>query len=455
MGRVKDLWVSEVPVKDAAGKIVRDDNGRVVTTKKKTAKHPDNGGNPDAKRWQAVWEDPDGNEKTKVFAKKTDAAAYWKKMEGDADRGEYIDPDAGKEKFGPLSRKSLRLKGKIGGRTRDIYETTLRLHVDPAFAHRSVRSIKPSEVAEWLQGPLIAPYGISVQETAFHLVSGTFALAVADKLRRDNPAQSDIVPVPQAEDREPREVWETPVVWQVIEGHRPRYRALAVCEAGLGLREGCAYGLAVDDLDFEAMKVSVRRQVARHGGGLVFKLPKGGKERTVPLSRGVKAELEASIEKFPPARVTLPWLNEDGTTGDPVTVLLLFVWDSPVHGVTAINARTYLPRVWYPALYAAGLTPPPERDKEHRLRYKSGGRETGQHTLRHYFETTLDDGAVSLAGQMEFLGHSRKSKVITTGVYGHVTEKTFQTARDAVDGTLFRLRPLASGGTVAELRAAQ
>ena len=47
MARVKDLWFSEVPVKDAEGKTVRDPQGRPVTEKKKTKKHPDNGGSKD------------------------------------------------------------------------------------------------------------------------------------------------------------------------------------------------------------------------------------------------------------------------------------------------------------------------------------------------------------------------------------------------------------------------
>jgi hypothetical protein len=56
---------------------------------------------------------------------------------------------------------------------------------------------------------------------------------------------------------------------------------------------------------------------------------------------------------------------------------------------------------------------------------------------------------------MEFMGHSRKGKVITVGVYGHVTDETFERARQAVDQRLFRLRPVQASGTVAELRPAR
>lgn len=96
MARVKDLWFSEVPVKDAEGKTVRDPQGRPVTEKKKTKKHPDNGGSKDAKRWLACWDGTDGKEKTRTFEKKAAAEKYATSMEADALRGiRYADPKLG------------------------------------------------------------------------------------------------------------------------------------------------------------------------------------------------------------------------------------------------------------------------------------------------------------------------------------------------------------------------
>jgi len=51
--------------------------------------------------------------------------------------------------------------------------------------------------------------------------------------------------------------------------------------------------------------------------------------------------------------------------------------------------------------------------------------------------------------------HSEKALPVTFLVYGHVTEETFEQARQAVHSTLFRLRPVESSGTVTELRAAR
>jgi integrase len=420
--------------------------------REKTARHPDRGGNKDAKRWLAIWLDPDRQEKTRAFARQSDAFAYGKRMESDAARGEYIDPKAGNGLVGPLARKHLGLQ-KIGATTRRQYESALANHVDPKFASRTVRSVKPSEIAEWLTGPL-SDYSASIQQTAFFLLRGTFDLAVADNLRRDNPARSPIIEPPAKADRKPRILWDADTAWRVIAEHPEPYRAIPVCEAGLGMRQGCAFALAGEDIDFDAMTVDIRRQVVRVRGEYYFSLPKYGKTRTVPMSRGVAAFLKGHMDKYPPRPYSLPWMGEHGKTGPARTCRLLFRWhgdDRRTRGRHIVTAN-YDKGVWYPALSRAGVGPPPA-DKGRR--YNSPGRANGSHILRHLFETMLDEGGVSLAGQMEFMGHSRKGQPITIGVYSHVTAETLERARQAIDAALFKLRPVESNGTLTELRSAR
>jgi integrase len=463
MARVKDLWLAEVPVKGADGKTVKGEDGRVLRVKRKTSKHPDNGGSRDAKRWLAVWLDPDGKEVTKAFAKTSDARAYAAKMEGDAERGEYIDKDAGKARFGELALKWLRLRD-VGASSMVRYESVYRNHVEPAFARRPVKAVRPSDVAEWLRHGSASKLSDAMKETAYYILAGTFDLAVADKLRRDNPARSKIITPPEAVPLK-RPLWDVPLVWRVIDEHPEPYRVIPVLEAGMGLRQGCAFGISPDDFefaagdtDFEAGKAVIRRQVVRVKGKFYFKLPKGNKERTVPVSRGVAAFVRAYGAKYPPVAVTLPWLNEDGTTAsEPATARLLVAWhgdDPRTHG-KQVGASSYHHGVWLPALSRAGLAPPPVKDERKINRYQSGGRENGQHALRHFFSAALQDGGVGPVGVMEFMGHSRKGLPVTFRVYGHVTDETFAQARDAIDRALFRLRSVDSSGTVTELRAAQ
>lgn len=84
MARVNDLWTSERVVRDEAGNAILGPNGRAVKKKVKTSRHPDNGGNRKAKRWQAVWRDASGGEKTKTFLRYSDAEQYGIEMESEA-----------------------------------------------------------------------------------------------------------------------------------------------------------------------------------------------------------------------------------------------------------------------------------------------------------------------------------------------------------------------------------
>jgi integrase len=54
-----------------------------------------------------------------------------------------------------------------------------------------------------------------------------------------------------------------------------------------GLRQGEILGLSPDDIDREQMIVHIDRQLAYVGNRPLFKLPKGRKTRTVPISRGL------------------------------------------------------------------------------------------------------------------------------------------------------------------------
>ena len=431
MARVKDLWHD--------------------SRRRKTARHPDRGGNKDAKRWLAIWLDPDGREKSRAFTIQDAARKYAAKMEADKDRQEYIDPKAGLEKFGGLARKHLRLLD-VTAATRRRYDSVYRNHIEQVFGERPVKNIRPSEIKEWLRGPL-SDMSASVQTAAYLIVRGTFEMAVDDGMRRDNPATAGSVPKPKLEQKE-RTAWDKAKVWRVIDEHPGEYRAIPICAAALGLRQGCVFALAEEDFDFDAMKVTIRRQISREGGEMTFKLPKGGKERVVPLSPGLAQAVRAQMDAYPPQPYTLPWMTEKKGIRGRHTCRLLCLWhgDDPRSRDRHIVAASYVQGVWKQALARAGIIPPPVRDSNYTLRYKGGDRSDGMHALRHFYSTVLLDAGVSLAGVMEFMGHSRKGKLITIGVYGHVTEETFDQARSAVDRTMFGLRPV---GTVTELRAAQ
>lgn len=444
MARVKDLWWT-------AGK---------RGPRRKTARHPDSAGDDrdrrkdleNAKRWLAVWSDPSGRERTEAFSVRKNADSYAGKMAADVERGEYVDPALGKAHMDVLFTKWLELQ-EVGAGTRVRYERCYRLHVSPKFGRRAAGSVQPSEIASWSRKLAGQPV---TRQLALMILSGVFGLAVADRVRRDNPARSPLVARVTVE-RKRREPWPTERVLAVA-GHCGLYHHAPLLAAGLGLRVAELFGLGAEDIDLAAGMVSVRRQVACVAGRWYFKLPKGGKTRQVPLSRGVEALvgtalavpvgdgpktlLERIVATNRLAPVSLPWLAEDGTEGRPRKAMLLFRWHDGRH----VRPRSWDGQVWKPALAAAGVIKAPEPGG----RWAAPG--DGMHALRHWYSTALLDAGVSLAGVMEFMGHSPKGMPLAVGVYGHVTPETVEAARSAIDRTLFRPRILGSDGTMTELR---
>ncbi|MET9272165.1 tyrosine-type recombinase/integrase [Kribbella sp. NPDC003557] len=392
------------------------------------------------KRWLAGWVDPEGRERTKAFGTKGTAERHANAMETDRERGEYIDPEAGKVRFGEVAERWL------GSRVVDPaslirYESSLRLHVEPVFGRRQLRTIKPSEIAAWV-ADLDARFGPSTARTAYLVLHGTLEIAVDDEAIKKNPAKGRAVKVP-AEKSGRTVAWSDDVVLRIVEGHAPEYRPIASVGAACGLRQGEVFGLAEEDVDFEEMVIHVRRQVKKLGREFVFALPKNDTERTVPMSDGTALILKDHIEAREPRLYSLPW---EKTDGEPRTVKLMFRWTDDKH----IRARTYDELVWKPALSYAGVIAEPNTDRRGRRQYVSS-RENGMHALRHYFASiTLADG-VNIKELAEYLGHSNPG--FTLRLYTHMLPSSHERARKAVDSRLSRLFSLKSHGAATEQAA--
>jgi integrase len=274
---------------------------------------------------------------------------------------------------------------------------------------------------------------------AFIVTHGSLELAVDDGRIKQNPAKAKTVKVPVL--KSGRIVaWGDETVRLVVEAHPPQYRAIPVIGAATGLRQGELFGLAAEDIDFDAMEIHVRRQVKKLGSSYVFALPKNDQERTVPMSDGAAEVLRQHMEAIEPHPVTLPWEKPDG---DPVAAKLLFRWRSGLQ----IPARSYNERVWKPALVAAEVIPPPARNPRGAPEYLAS-REDGMHALRHYYASvTLADG-VNIRELATYLGHGDPG--YTLRLYTHMLPSSHQRARKAIDSRLRSVFAFASDGAVTE-----
>jgi integrase len=280
MARVKDLWFSEVPVKDAEGKTVRDAQGRPVTEKKKTKKHPDNGGSKDAKRWLACWDGTDGKEKTRAFEKKAAAEKYATSMEADALRGiRYADPklgaitvrEYGETKFMPAM---LHLRPNSA----DTYASHLKNHVYPALGARRIGTVTRTDVQSFVTA-VSAKLAPSTTETVYAVLRAMMQAAVDDdpQVIPVNPCTRINLPKVTRRVVEPLSPAAVMALHRVIS---PRYRVAVALGAGLGLREGEAFGLTVPRVDFLRRKVQVLTQAQRGQFGADLKTDASA--RTIP-----------------------------------------------------------------------------------------------------------------------------------------------------------------------------
>ena len=121
MGFTKDLWTRAVPQPD--NKITRERTARWGK----------------GKRWLAVWHDEAGAERSRAFTTKDAADKFWQGQETDRERGEYMDPKAGRELLGGVASRWLASR-LVDPATAIRYESLYRLHVEPAFGHRQVKA---------------------------------------------------------------------------------------------------------------------------------------------------------------------------------------------------------------------------------------------------------------------------------------------------------------------------
>jgi integrase len=153
--------------------------------------------------------------------------------------------------------------------------------------------------------------------------------------------------------------------------------------------------------------VYVKRQVRLIDGHAVLSLPKGGKQRSLPLPESVGLRLSAHIQQFAELPVKLPWTTVDG---DPVTANLLFT--APRGGALR---RTTFNKVWTAARSSVGLD----------------GREHGMHVLRHTAASAWLAAGVDIRTVAEFLGHSDPG--FTLRVYAHLMPDATDRARRGMD----------------------
>lgn len=382
-------------------------------------------------RWQVRWTDETGkgcraNRPEKGGGKdETDPEVYAEaldaKVHADLAAGTYVDPSAGAVTFEEYARTIVASR-TLDPSSREQMRRRLARHVYPVIGGQELRQLarRPSLV-QGLVAHLSEHSGVSTVVVVMAHVGTVLSAAVDDGLIVRNPMRSSVVKVPSIPRR--KVVPWTAVMVAGVRGELPAQMAAMVdAGAGLGLRQGEILALSPDDVDWVSGVVHVRRQIKVVKGRLVFALPKGGKERSVPLSPSVEASLRGHLKAHPAERVTLPWA-EPGNA-DLLTVRLVFHRGGrPYHRDRDVN------RVWRPALDRAGIVAAPMPGEK-----RVQAREHGMHALRHYFASVLLTEGEAIQAVSEWLGHH--SPRVTLDIYAHVMPKSGHRMRGIIDRAL-------------------
>lgn len=374
-------------------------------------------------RWQVRWRDGSGGQPKKNFDTKPEAESFDAKIKTSLDRGDYIDPSAGKV---PLSAYARQWRA---GQTADPntlagVDSRLKTWVYGQSLGEQPMSLlarRPSMIQSWIKAMESAGRQPSTIKLVVDMVGTIFDAAVDDHIVSCNPVKAKSVKVPA---RPPKKVvpWTLAQVDAMSQALPAWYATVPYFGAGCGHRQGELFGVALEDVDFLGRVVQVNRQVRIVGGELVFAPPKRGKTRTVPLPESVSLRLSAHIAAHPPVEVTLPW---KAPGGKPVTAKLLFTTNNG----RAIRRNSFN-RTWHTALAAAQIP---------------AVRENGCHALRHSAASAWLAAGVDIRTVAQFLGHNDPG--FTLRVYTHFIPDSADRARKAMDA-FFAPGPMVSSALV-------
>ena len=364
------------------------------------------------RRWRVRFTDPGGQERNRSFDRKADATAFMNATAAKVDSGTWTDPAAGKVTLRRYVEQTYLPALTSEATSVKVTESRFRTRILPALGDRTLGQLAagPSVIRAWAAG-LRPELSDSYVRTLLASLSAALNAALTDGLITRNPCSMVKAPKAPAARVQP---WAAEWVDGVREAMPARYRALADVGAGLGLRQGEAFGLAAGDIDWLHRIVHVRRQVRIVGSTLCFAPPKGGKERDIPLPGSIALRLAAHIKACQPVGVTLPWKVPGGR---PAVASLLFT----APGGAALHRSSFSAVAWQPALRGAGVPL---------------ARENGMHALRHYFASACLADGVDIRALASFLGHSDPG--FTLRVYCHLMPSADDRLRAAIDRAFSR-----------------
>jgi integrase len=265
--------------------------------------------------------------------------------------------------------------------TRDDYRKVLDRDAIPYFGSRALASIEPRDIK--LYAAKVAKRGVAQHTVRLALapVKALLATAFEDGLIRANPSANVRIVVPADPERHEQHVkaLSEPELAAVLGEIPSRWMPLFACLADTGLRIGEACALRWQDLDLDAGRLSVRRNVYR---GVVGPPKSAYGRRTIPLAPGLHERLRQHLAA-----------TDDG--GEPDPDALVFT----SRAGTMLDSMNLLNKVMKPAAKRAGVP------------------WAGLHTLRHTFASRCFRHGCNAKQVQLLLGHHSAAFTLETYVH--------------------------------------
>ena len=183
--------------------------------------------------YRANWRDATGRQKAKTFRTKKEASAFLAEMEAALHRGTYVDPHAGRLRFGILAARWLGSRD-VEARTAERTLSLMRTHVLPRWPDWPLSKIDYMDVQEWMSelGRTLAP-GTVAKCYGVLLVLRT---AVRARLIPVNPAEGVTMPGAHKARTQAPALQRDDCSGRLLPVVPVQHRAIMCAAAGAGLR---------------------------------------------------------------------------------------------------------------------------------------------------------------------------------------------------------------------------
>lgn len=344
--------------------------------------------------WIVRYTDPWGRRVSKTYPNAADARAWYRKVQGDMARGDYIDPRRARTTLAEWADDWLTGARNLSTGGRDTYRRDLDRHILPKLGRLPLGKVTPADIDRYLAGLDFAP---STVHRHYRTVHRMLRVAVDRGLIPRNPCDPVEPPrIPKVE----RTVLDVTQIDQLAAAISPRYRAWVLVMAYAGLRWSESVGLRRAHVDGD--RVAVVEQLIRRDRDVWERVePKAKSRRVVTLPAFVASELAHHLERY-----AAP--GDDG---------LVF----PTRNGTPLQASSFRGNVLAGALRRAGLP------------------HVRIHDLRHTaVSLAIAAGADPKASQAR-AGHS--SIGVHLDVYGHLYPAADAAVAQALDDLHAAARP--------------